>query len=533
MAESLDNNSPEPKIRPAGSSESLNKKFTSTIAGASILLTVVGLMSRGLGLIREIVFAGSFGLSKAYDLFLVGTVIPLTLNTVIMYIAQNYFIPVYNRLKSESPQQAKSFISKSLIMFISGGFIIMGVLYFFSVNIISLYVNNPGIEEEKIAVIVLKIYSFTLPLNAAFSVLAAYLYSEFEFKLPTISQLLVNIAVILIVIIFSGEIGVISIAYGYLLGIILQLVFVFIYTLKLKINLLIFKGSGTKLFYWNSGLILIIIIETLSQVYLISDRYFLNQVDKGGIAALNYSMNVFLLPISIISVALSTALFPSFSKSFVENNINEINGRLSKFFSVNLYIFVPLTFIFLFFGDIIISILFQRGAFKTNDSSMTFETLKYFSLSLIFYSSYTILNKLMYSIELIKELLIITILGCSLKVFFNFIFVSYMKQDGLALSSSISFVFFFGASLLTLKRKLNFKNMLLKKLFLILLNSILAFILSFVLSKYIIKYYFDSFQSDFIQLLLFIILFSITIIYTDKNIFKISVNFIPHLISKT
>lgn len=330
----------------------MNKKFTSTVAGASILLTSVGLLSRGLGLVREIVFAGSFGLSKAYDLFLVGTVIPLTLNTVILYIAQNYFIPVYNRLKLNSSDQAKTFIIKSLAMFVVGGCIIMGLLLFFSENIIALYINNPGIEGTKIAVKVLRIYSFTIPFNAAFSIFAAFLYSEFDFKLPTFSQLFVNVAVIICVLVFADTRGVISIAYGYLIGIILQLTIIIGYIFKSKLNFLSFNGNKTKLFYWDSGLIIIIIIETLSQIYLISDRYFLTQVDKGGIAALNYSMNIFLLPISIISVALSTALFPSFSKSFAENNVNEINKKLAKFFSVNLYIFVPLTFI-MFFSEIL------------------------------------------------------------------------------------------------------------------------------------------------------------------------------------
>jgi len=500
----------------------MNKKFTSTVAGASILLTTVGLISRGLGLVREMVFAGSFGLSKAYDLFLVGTVLPLTLNTIIIYIAQNYFIPVYNRLKTDSPNLAKSFIIKSFTMFIAGGCIIMGFLFFFSQTIISLYVNNSTIVEIDVAVKVLQIYSFTIPFNAAFSILAAYLYSEFDFKLPTFAQLFVNIAMIISVIVLADTNGVISIAYGYFIGIILQLIFIFLYILKLKPDFLTLKGGRTKLLYWDSGLILIILIEALSQVYLISDRYFLSQVDKGGIAALNYSMNIFLLPISIISIALSTALFPSFSKSFVENNVIEINKKLDKFFAVNLYFFVPLTFILFFFGDVIIKILFQRGAFSSNDSIMTFETLKFFSLSLIFYSGYTILNKLMYSMELIKELLFITVLGCTAKVVFNYILVLYLKQDGLALSSSLSYIFFFAATLFLLSRRL---NVLMNKIFLnrfifVLINTSLAFLISTVVLTCLRHLYFNNFYMKLLQLTIFIVVYIVNLMLIDYEKIK-------------
>ncbi len=339
------------------------RKFTSTVAGASLLLTGFGLVSRGLGMVREIVFASSFGLSTQYDLFLVGTIIPLTINTIVIYIAQNYFIPFYNRLKANSPESAKTFVVKSIAMFVLGGIVLMAVLFLFSEQIINLYLKSPTTANTILAVNVFKIYSLTIPLNAAFAVMAAFLYSEFDFKLPTFSQLFVNISVIAVVIFFSSNSGVLSIAIGYLCGIILQLVFTIIYIIRTKLHFLSFKKAGNRLFYWDSGLMLIIVIESLSQVYIISDRYFLSEVAKGGIAALNYSLNLFQLPVAIISAALSTALFPSFSKSFVENNISEIKTKLSKFFSLNLYLFIPLTVVYIFFGDVIIRILFQRGAF--------------------------------------------------------------------------------------------------------------------------------------------------------------------------
>ncbi|MDR3626627.1 MAG: hypothetical protein P4L45_07330, partial [Ignavibacteriaceae bacterium] len=62
------------------------KKFTSTIAGASLLITVVGLISRGMGFIREIIFANFFGLSADYDIYLIGTVLPVAINTIIIYL---------------------------------------------------------------------------------------------------------------------------------------------------------------------------------------------------------------------------------------------------------------------------------------------------------------------------------------------------------------------------------------------------------------------------------------------------------------
>ncbi|NUM61450.1 MAG: hypothetical protein HUU44_04770, partial [Ignavibacteriaceae bacterium] len=80
----------------------MSKKFTSTIAGASIFISLLGLISRGLGFIREIIFANNFGLEKEFDLYLVGAVLPITINTILLYIGQNYFIPEFQKINSSN-----------------------------------------------------------------------------------------------------------------------------------------------------------------------------------------------------------------------------------------------------------------------------------------------------------------------------------------------------------------------------------------------------------------------------------------------
>ena len=89
---------------------------------------------------------------------------------------------------------------------------------------------------------------------------------------------------------------------------------------------------------------------------------------------------------------------------------------------------------------------------------MTHKILIYFSLSIVFYASYGILNKIIYSADLIRELLLIAIFGIVLKFLFNFLFVAKLKQDGLALGTSITYLFFFISSLFVVKKKILFTD---------------------------------------------------------------------------
>lgn len=59
----------------------------------------------------------------------------------------------------------------------------------------------------------------------------------------------------------------------------------------------------------NSSIVIIILIESMSQLYAIFDRYFYGQISSGGIASLNYGLIIWFLPVSIISISLATAVF--------------------------------------------------------------------------------------------------------------------------------------------------------------------------------------------------------------------------------
>ena len=65
----------------------MNKKFTSTIAGASAFITIFGLIRRSSGLLRESLYANYFGLSNDFDHYLIAAVFPLSINLVIIFIA--------------------------------------------------------------------------------------------------------------------------------------------------------------------------------------------------------------------------------------------------------------------------------------------------------------------------------------------------------------------------------------------------------------------------------------------------------------
>ena len=500
----------------------MNQKFTSTIAGASIFISVLGLISRGLGFFREIIFANNFGLENNFDLYLVGAVIPITINNIVLFIGQNFFIPGFQKINSLDTVASEKYFRKSFIIFFTVGILIAILIFLSSDFIINYYMQSASILNKQIASQILKIFLLTIPFSAGISILSALLQTVYEFKYPAISILFLNLSIIIFLLLFTDKFGIYIIPVGYTVGTLLQFVYLIIKSRKFVTLKLIERKSDFKLTksFLGSSLLIIVLIESISQLYSLFDRYFYTEVSTGGIASLNYGLMVWFLPISIFSISLATAVFPVMNRAINESVFDDIEKIYNESISMNTFIFLPVAFILFFYGDSLIRVMFERGRFVEESTSMTFGVLRFYSISLVFYSVYTVFNKLFYSLNQIKLLLWITIAGLILKMVFNFMLIG-LEQDGLALSTSISFIFFFLISYVLLNRKLKIKNrsVFAKDFILLFFNCTISLITINIITSII---NFNGFLRDGILIIIFIIIYTISSILTGHNSVVIS-----------
>jgi len=188
------------------------RKLSLSIASASIIITVISLFSKGLGFIREMLFAGIFGLGSDYDLLLVSSVLPLTICTIILYLGQNYFIPIFNKfLKSSDETQGDLFLNFNIFIFFTSGCVLALFLYVFRTHIIDLYLSNSSNLIRRQAVLIFSIYLLSIPVFSVISILSAYFQQKFAFIIPAVSQLFLNISTLILVPIFHIKYGILII----------------------------------------------------------------------------------------------------------------------------------------------------------------------------------------------------------------------------------------------------------------------------------------------------------------------------------
>ncbi len=476
------------------------EKFSSTIRGASLIVIVVGIFGKGFGFVRELVFAAYFGLSSEFDFYLLAVTLPTIFYTSIGYVIQNYFIPEYNLCRKNSHEEAEIFLRFSLKKFLIYSVIISAILFLSGEIILQALFGN--INEKVVSLFNLSIS--IIPISTVISLLISYQYAEKQFADAGISAIVLNISNLLIVIFFANIIGVYAIVIGMIGGYLLQLIYLL---MRVKLNFLkkishsILKNPKS---IGNGAFIYIVIIEVISQLNILVDRNFYPQLHEGGIAALNYALTIYTLPIALFAMAFSTVLFPQFSTLFVEARLTELRDQFRRSTLFTVFLFLPIAYLFFFDGELIVKILIERGKFDSSATAFTFSILKWFSISLVFYSIYSIFNKMIYGINGVKFLFFLTLSGMILKVILNFLLVDKLAETGLALATSLSYIFFAISALIFIhiKIKIEMKEMLKESI-------VLATLCVSIFGS--MQWFYGAISSQSIILKLFCILISFTI----------------------
>ncbi len=500
------------------------KRFTTNVAGAAVFIAVFGLLTKGIGFLREVLFASIFGLSTEFDIYLVAAAIPLTVNIIVITIGQNFLIPAYNKFKQSERSKAIKFIQSNLFLFFLVGLVLSIIFYSSSNHFVSIFIHDSDLTIKNTAVDIFNLFLITIPITCGISVLSAYQQGNFEFRFSIISQIIPNITVIIALFLLKN-LNIYAIPIGYVIGTLLQFLFLMITSKEIFRSVKQdFLSFGSLLKSFSLSMLVVVLIESIGHLYLIADRFFYESVESGGISSLSYAQALFLLPLSIFSIALSTAIFPKFSKLFSIKDYASLEKTFNEGLSFIIIFFVPVLFIFLFYGDTIIRILFERGKFSSVDSIMTFRVLTYLSLSIVFFASYGILNKFLYSSGMINQLLFITVAGIALKFLLNLLLVSSMQQDGLALSTSLSFLFFFIASIFVIHKKKIFINhtSFLYELFLHLFNGILSLLITLQFSYL----YYENTFFELIEMSLFLLIFITNLFLLKSSSTRIIVDLI-------
>jgi putative peptidoglycan lipid II flippase len=369
---------------------------TLVVGGAFVL-------SRVLGLVREAVIAGQFGLTGQLDAYIAAFRIPDTLFLLIIGGAVgSAFIPVFTSLMSRGDGRAAWRLASTLInasvVLLSLGALLMGVLAEPLVGAV-LFPGRPP-EQQALVVDLTRI----ILLSPLFMGLGGWaqgiLNARQHFTMPALAPVFYNLAIIAGALFLAPVFGVYGLAWGVVAGAILHF--------AVQVPALVRVGMRwrPRLSLRDEGvgevgrLILPRIAgQAAFQVNIVAMTSYASFLVAGSLSAFNYAYMLMILPHGVFAMSLATTTWPTMASQFAEGDLDGLRGTLSRAVRVLLFLVVPATVGMFVLREELVATLFQLGAFDAQDTRAVAGALGFFCLGLVSYAVVEVVTRAFYALH--------------------------------------------------------------------------------------------------------------------------------------
>jgi len=409
------------------------------------------LISRVLGLARDIIFANLFGASGGTDAFFVAFKIPNFMRRLFAEGAfSQAFVPVFSEYK-----ETRSFNElKDLINHVAGtlgGFLLILSIFGSLAAPLLVYVFAPGFTDEARFQLTADMLTITFPyiLFIALTAFAGGILNSFnKFAVPAFTPVLLNLCLISAAIWGADYFAqpIMALAWGVAAAGLLQLLFQLPFLLQLKLlPKPKFKAAHAGVKKIQKLMLPAIIGSSVAQINLLLDTIIASFLVAGSVSWLYYSDRLVEFPLGVFGIALATVILPSLSKQHAKQSTEQFSQTLDWALKLTSLIAIPAALGLLLLASPLISTLFGYGEFSKSDTNMSSLSLMAYALGLPAFIYIKVLAPGYYARQDTKTPMRIGIMAMIANMFLNLLFVVPLVMTdfagphvGLALATTAS-----------------------------------------------------------------------------------------------
>ncbi len=379
------------------------RKSERQIARAATQVVALFVLSKALGLAREMVIGASFGTQAAYDAYLAAATIPDILFTLIAGGALgSAFIPTFAGYFARDDSQGGWRLASGVINLLLVTLTAMGVLAWLTAPFIVRTVLVPGFApaQQDLTISLMRVM-LVAPLFFGISgVVMGALNARQHFILPALAPSLLNLSIIGAATLLAPRMGVHALALGYVLGAVLHLL-VQIPALPLVgaryTPLLTLRDPGIR------EVLRLMAPRVLGlaavQLNFLVNKNVASWLGEGAVSALNYGWLLMLLPEGILAQAVATAAFPTFAEQVAQGEGEALRRPLTTTLRAVFVLTIPAAMGLLVLGRPLVALLFQRGAFGAASTDAVTWALTWYAVGLLGHAGIEIVARAFYALH--------------------------------------------------------------------------------------------------------------------------------------
>ena len=423
-------------------------------------LTVI---SRVLGMVRDILFSHFFGLTGMMDIWSIAFKIPnLSRRIFGEGAAASSLIPVYSEELANNPKSASDLARTvvTVVFVMLAGIVVLGeigIWYYCKFHV--------ELNETRQMLTLTALMLPYMCLICTVAVLAGLLNAHRHFAMPAAAPIILNVFIIGTMCVSawlfkaSAEVMIIVMAIGVLSAGLTQMI---LQLLPMsKYGLVIYpawhvKTAAFKRIMFLMGPMILgltvtqlntladdVVAKTLSATVEKGDffewfgRQIAYPVTEGSVASLYFSQRLYQFPLGVLGISLATAIFPVLSTAAAENNQKLLSQTIRQGIQAAFFVALPATVGLVLVARPLTALIYQHGEFTVNDTSRVQIVLVAYSLGLCGYFLQQLVTRAFYSVKDSKWPARTAVIAVIINVFLNLTLIWKMGVCGLALATAI------------------------------------------------------------------------------------------------
>ena len=418
-------------------------------------VSLLTLLSRVTGLVRELLVATLFGASALTDAFNVAFRIPNLLRRLFAEGAfSQAFVPLLSRSRAQDGDSATRALIDAVGTILFWALVVVSVIGVLAAPALvwlmaSGLLQSGGFDE---AVVMTR---WMFPYIACMSMVAlcaGILNTWGRFAVPAATPVLLNVSVVgaalLLAPVFQarGVPGIYAMAVGVMLGGVLQVAMQWPLLVRLHLWPRVALGpAGWRRAWSHPGVHRVlrqmapaVLGVSVAQLSLLVNTQIASHLGAGAVSWLTYADRLMEFPTALLGVALGVVLLPKLSAAQAQDDVAAFSSLLDWGLRLVVLLALPSAVALLLFAQPLVSVLYHYGRFSAQDVHMTVTALAGYGCGLLGLIAIKVLAPGYYARLDIRTPVRIAIVVLLLTQAMNALFVPWLGHAGLALSIGLA-----------------------------------------------------------------------------------------------
>jgi len=426
-----------------------------------LLIALAGVASRILGFLRDRILASQFGAGDVLDAYYAAFRIPdMIYSFLVLGALSAAFIPVFTELWSEKKETDAWKLASGILHLIIFS---LGLLALFGIVFTPWLIEAiaPGFASDKREMVIMLTRVMLLsPLFLGMSaVFGGVLVSFKQFAAYSFAPIFYNIGIICGVLFLVPLFGPIGLAWGVVLGSLFHMLVQYPSVRRAGFRYRLSFASVWKDQAVRRVMKLMIprsLGMGVSQISLLVMTIFASTLASGSLAVFTLANNIQSVPLGLFGIAFSLAVFPSLSLFIAQKKEKDFFIALAETARRILFFVLPLSIFMIIFRAQFVRVILGSGQFDWEDTILTFEVLKFLSLSLFAQSLIPLFARAFFALQNTKTPFYIALVSEALHIALIPILLPQYAVEGLAIAFSASSILNVVLLYFALRKKISF-----------------------------------------------------------------------------